>query len=85
MFDTFYEDHLEFKHYKNDISKTITPRFEIVTNLSNDNVSLQKKKKKKNRFNKKLKFSKMKIATLKVTSRPNSKLLKIYPDLKIDL
>ena len=23
--------------------------------------------------------------TLKVTSRPNSKLLKIYPDLKIDL
>ena len=47
MFDTFYEDHLEFKHYKNDISKTITPRFEIVTNLSNENVSLQKKKKKK--------------------------------------
>ena len=45
MFDTFYEDHLEFKHYKNDIIKTITPRFEIVTNLSNDNVSLKRKNK----------------------------------------
>ena len=45
VFDTFYEDHLEFKHYKNDIIKTITPRFEIVTNLSNDNVSLQRKNK----------------------------------------
>ena len=45
VFDTFYEEHLEFKHYKNDIIKTITPRFEIVTNLSNDNVSLQRKNK----------------------------------------
>ena len=45
VFDAFYEDHLEFKHYKNNIIKTITPRFEIVTNLSNDNVSLQRKNK----------------------------------------
>ena len=34
---------LEFKHYMNDIIKTITPSSEMVTNLSNDNVSLQMK------------------------------------------
>ena len=33
---------LEFKHM-NDIIKTITPSSEMVTNLSNDNVSLQMK------------------------------------------
>ena len=43
VFDTFYQDYLELKHYMNDIIKTITPSFELVTNLSNDNVSLQAK------------------------------------------
>ena len=43
VFDTFYKDYLEFKHYMNDIIKTITPSSEMVTNLSNDNVSLQTK------------------------------------------
>ena len=43
VFDTFYEESLEFKHYMNDIIKTITPRSELVTNLSKDNVSLQAK------------------------------------------
>ena len=43
VFDTFYKDYLELKHYMNDIIKTITPSSEMVTNLSNDNVSLQTK------------------------------------------
>ena len=32
---------LKFKHYMNDIIKTITPSSKMVTNLSNYNVSLQ--------------------------------------------
>ena len=43
VFDTFYKDYLEFNHYMNDIIKTVTPSSEMVTNLSNDNVSLQMK------------------------------------------
>ena len=43
VFDTFYKDYLEFKHYMSDIFKTITPSSEMVTNLLNDNVSLQTK------------------------------------------
>ena len=43
VFDIFYKDNLEFKHYMNDIIKIITPSSEIVTNLSNDNVTLQTK------------------------------------------
>ena len=43
VFDTFCKDYLEFKHHMNDIIKTITPSSEMVTNLSNDNVSLQTK------------------------------------------
>ena len=66
----------------NDIIKTITPSPETVTNLSNDNVSLYKRK--LNHLKKKLKVSKMKISTLRMTSRPNSELLKTYPGLKID-
>ena len=45
VFDTFYEDYLEFKFYMNDIIKTITPSSELVNNLSNANVSLQTKNK----------------------------------------
>ena len=44
VFETFYEDYLEFKFYMNDIIKTQTPSFELVNNLSNANVSLQTKK-----------------------------------------
>ena len=43
VFDTFHKGYLEFKHYMNDIIKRITPSSEMVTNLSNDNVSLQTK------------------------------------------
>ena len=43
VFDTFYKDYLEFKHYMNDIIKTISPSSEMVTNLSNYNVSFQTK------------------------------------------
>ena len=43
MFDTFYKDYLEVKHYMNDIIKTIIPSSEMVTYLSRDNVSLQTK------------------------------------------
>ena len=43
MLDTFYKDYLEVKHYMNGIIKTIIPGSEIVTYLSSDNVSLQKK------------------------------------------
>ena len=43
VFDTFYEDYLEFKHYMNDIIKSIPPGNELVTNLSDDNASLQSK------------------------------------------
>ena len=45
MFDTFYEDYFEFKDYMNEITKTITPTSKLVTNLSNDNVYLQTKRK----------------------------------------
>ena len=45
MFDTFYEDYSEFKDYMNEITKTITPTSKLVTNLSNDNVYLQTKRK----------------------------------------
>ena len=43
VFQIFYEDYLEFKHYMNDIIKSITPGNELVTNLSDDNASLQSK------------------------------------------
>ena len=43
VFDTFHKCYLEFKHHMNDIIKRITPSSEMVTNLSNDNVSLQTK------------------------------------------
>ena len=43
VFDTFYEDYLEFKHYMNDTIKSITPGNELVTNLLDDNASLQSK------------------------------------------
>ena len=43
VFDTFYEDYYEFKHYMNNTYKTITPRFDLITNISNVNVSLQAK------------------------------------------
>ena len=43
VFDTFYEDYLEFKYYVSDIIKAGTSSFELVTNLSNDNVSLRAK------------------------------------------
>ena len=43
VFDTFYEDYLEFKFYMNDIIKTITPSSELVNNLSNA-MSLYKRK-----------------------------------------
>ena len=43
MFDTFYKDYLEFKYYMNDIIKTMTTSSEFVTNLSNDNDSLETK------------------------------------------
>ena len=43
IFDTFYEDYLEFKHYVNDIIETITPSSDLIKNLSNENVSKQKK------------------------------------------
>ena len=35
VFGNFYKDYLEFKHYMNDIIKTVTPSSEMVTNLSN--------------------------------------------------
>ena len=43
MLDTFYEDYFEFKYYVNNTIKTTTPSSELVTNLSNDKVSLQTK------------------------------------------
>ena len=43
IFDTFYEAYLEFKHYVNDIIETITPSSDLIKNLSNENVSKQKK------------------------------------------
>ena len=81
-FDTYYEHYLEFKHYMKDIYKVITPRSDLVTNLSNIDVSLQRKIKS---LEEEIKVSKkMKIVTLMVISRPNPKLLKTYPSLKID-
>ena len=41
--DTFYEDYLEFEHYVNDIIETIMPSSDLIKNLSNENVSKQKK------------------------------------------
>ena len=55
MFDTFYEDYFEFKDYMNEITKTITPTSKLVTNLSNDNVYLQTKRKLLEEENKGLK------------------------------
>ena len=55
MFDTFYEDYFEFKDYMNEITKTITPTSKLVTNLSNDNVYLQTKRKLLEEKNKGLK------------------------------
>ena len=43
IFDTFYEDYLEFKDYINDVIKTITPNPVLVTDLSNENTSLTTK------------------------------------------
>ena len=43
IFDTFYEDYVEFKHYGNDVIETITPSSDLIKNLFNENVSKQKK------------------------------------------
>ena len=43
VFNTFYKDYMEFNYYMNDIIKTIMPDFELVTNLSDNNTSLQSK------------------------------------------
>ena len=81
LLDTFYKDCLEFKHYMNDIFKTITivPKwlltFQMIMFLY---------KRKKNCLKKKSKVSKIKIVTLKVTSRRNSKLWETNLGLKID-
>ena len=58
----------------NDIIKAVTPSSGLVTNLSIDNVSLQTKIE--------LLEEEIKSLDVKVTSRPNLKLLKTYPSLK---
>ena len=40
IFDTFYEDYIEFKHYVDDIIETSS---DLIKNLSIENVSKQKK------------------------------------------
>ena len=37
VFNTFYEDYVEFKHYVNDIMKSVTPNSELLTSLSDEN------------------------------------------------
>ena len=37
VFNTFYEDYVEFKHYVNDILKSVTPNSELLTSLSDEN------------------------------------------------
>ena len=59
----------------NNSIKKITSSSELVTNLINDNFSLQWK----------IKSLKIKIVALKVTLRPSFKLFKTYPDLQIDI
>ena len=80
MFDTFYEGYLEFKHYMNDIIKTITPSSEMVTNLSNDNVSLQTKIKS---FEEEIKGLKNENSNLKGDIKTQLKVIENYQDLKI--
>ena len=43
VFNTFYEDYVEFKHYVNDIMKSVTPNSELLTSLSDEN-NLEKMK-----------------------------------------
>ena len=38
------EDYAEFKHYVNDIKKSVTPNSEILTRLSDENIFKKKKK-----------------------------------------
>ena len=58
----------------NDIIKAVTPSSGLVTSLSIDNVSLQTKIE--------LLEEEIKSLDVKVTSRPNLKLLKTNPSLK---
>ena len=44
------EDYAEFKHYVNDIMKSVTPNSEILARLSDENIL---KKKKSNRLKRK--------------------------------
>ena len=37
VFNTFYEDYVEFKHYVNDSMKSVTPNSELLTSLSDEN------------------------------------------------
>ena len=37
VFNTFYENYVEFKHYVNDIMKSVTPNSELLTSLSDEN------------------------------------------------
>ena len=37
VFNTFYEDYVEFKHYVNDIMKSVTQNSELLTSLSDEN------------------------------------------------
>ena len=37
VFNTFFEDYVEFKHYVNDTMKSVTPNSELLTTLSDEN------------------------------------------------
>ena len=52
------EDYAEFKHYVNDIMKSVTPNSELLTRLSDENIF---KKQKSNRLKRKWKSSKIKV------------------------
>ena len=62
--------------------KTITPSSEMVTNLSNDNLSLQTKIKS---HEEEIKSLKNENSNLKGDRKTRHKVVKTYQDLKIDI
>ena len=74
VFNTFYEDYVEFKHSENDIMKSVTPNSELLTNLSDENNSEKMKIKS---LEEEIKNLKNENTTLRENILTQLKLLKI--------
>ena len=75
IFNTFYEDCVEFNHYVNEIIKSVSPNSELLTRLSNGNNSQKTKIKS---LEKEMKNVKNENITLGENILTQRKIIEIY-------